>query len=270
MRYFLVHRILTKKEKFKKEKVHSYGMVKEQLYKELAKYYDKISSQKNYEKEVDFIDKILRKYKIKGKKILDVACGTGNHAALLKRKGYQVLGIDVSAEMLRIARKKVSGVKFLLRDMKKLNLRKKFDVIICLYNTIHYNNNYNELESTLRSFNEHLKQGGVLIFDLGFYKQALKERFIWIDIFKDKKLQLVRINQSILSGNLLRRDMIFLIKENKKVNFDTDQHILGIFKIKKIKKLMNKIGFKTFIYDKFSLKKFGKESKLPVFLGVKQ
>ena len=85
--------------------------------------------------------------KSKGRRLLDVACGTGNHAFLLK-KNYSIVGVDISNEMLKIARKKVSGVKILIGDMKKLDLKQKFDIIICMFSAINYNVTYEELEKT--------------------------------------------------------------------------------------------------------------------------
>ena len=85
-------------------------MTSEQLYKKFAKYYDKVYYDKDYAKEVDFINWAVKKYKkSKGTRLLDIACGTGSHAALLKND-YSILGLDLNPEMLKLAKKKAKGV----------------------------------------------------------------------------------------------------------------------------------------------------------------
>ena len=76
------------------------------LDRDLAAYYDEIYGFKNYEKEAGKLKALIARYKkLNGRKLLDVACGTGNHIAFLKRK-FLVEGIDSSPDMLRVARKK--------------------------------------------------------------------------------------------------------------------------------------------------------------------
>jgi len=96
-------------------------MPKLALYSELASYYDKIYWWKDYAQEVDFLLKVLRRYGVRGKRILEVACGTGNHTKLLAATGYRVTGVDVSDDMLAIARRKVGGrATFVRGEMRNL------------------------------------------------------------------------------------------------------------------------------------------------------
>lgn len=97
----------------------------EYLYKKFAEYYDLCYSGKDYAKETNFLQNLIKKYKINGKKILDVGCGTGNHALLLKKKGFDVTGIDLNKEMLKVAKKKSKSIKFLQGDMRNFDLKKR-------------------------------------------------------------------------------------------------------------------------------------------------
>ncbi|MFX1344099.1 MAG: methyltransferase domain-containing protein, partial [Promethearchaeota archaeon] len=73
------------------------------MYKELAKYYDLIYSWKDYRKETNKIEKLIKKYKKSdGNKLLDVACGTGKHVEYLK-ENFSCTGIDLNVEMINIA-----------------------------------------------------------------------------------------------------------------------------------------------------------------------
>ena len=81
-------------------------MKKEALYNEFAKYYDLIYKDKKYDKETKFINFVVNKNKVKGNKLLDVACGTGSHDKILVKTGYDVFGVDLNNGMLKIAKKK--------------------------------------------------------------------------------------------------------------------------------------------------------------------
>jgi ubiquinone/menaquinone biosynthesis C-methylase UbiE len=60
------------------------------LYSQLVKYYDRIYWWKDYDQEVDFLVKALKKYDVRGNRILEVACGTGSHTKILVERGYEV------------------------------------------------------------------------------------------------------------------------------------------------------------------------------------
>ena len=73
-----------------------------------AHYYELLYSDKNYEKEVDYIKSFLSNYQNKESSILDLGCGTGNHAEIFASSGYSCTGIDSSKEMINIAKEKLS------------------------------------------------------------------------------------------------------------------------------------------------------------------
>jgi ubiquinone/menaquinone biosynthesis C-methylase UbiE len=136
-------------------------MKKQVLYGELAKYYDLIYSFKDYKKEAVRIKALVSKYKkSEGKELLDVACGTGHHLNCLKDE-FSCTGVDISREVLEIARKNNEGIAFEDADMTIMDLGKRFDVITCLFSSIGYVKTHSNLEKTIRNFARHLKKGGV-------------------------------------------------------------------------------------------------------------
>jgi len=132
-------------------------------YDLLAKYYDKIYRDKNYDKEVSFLNKLLRKFDVKT--ILDVGCGTGNHIYRLEKYNYKCVGIDISQKMIKIAKKKVKA-KLFIGDMKDFKLKNRFDAIISMFATFNYNLSLNNAEKTLRCFKIHLNKRGIVVLDL--------------------------------------------------------------------------------------------------------
>lgn len=99
-----------------------------------AEHYDQNPFTAHTEKEVDFL---LELYPIRpGARILDVGCGTGRHAVALAKRGYRVTGLDLSAKMLEVARRKAEAagvaVEFVQADATDFEFEEKFDAAICL------------------------------------------------------------------------------------------------------------------------------------------
>lgn len=244
------------------------------LYKKFAKYYDKLYENKNYIKEIRFIDKIVKRdIGSKRRYLLDVACGTGNHTLLFKRRGYVTAGIDNSSEMLRIARKKNKLIEFIKADMKNFSLKNNFDVIVCLFASINYLKNYNDIKKTLTNFYNQLKNKGTVIFDIGINNKNL-EKYMnkKPTYYLNKNLKIVRFTQYFYKTNrkFLTKKIFMFVKDKKKIDFSIDESRMLLIDINKVRKMMQKIGFDVKIYDNFSFKEFNNKGEKPVFVGIKQ
>jgi len=245
-------------------------MAKEQLYKKFARYYDKIYEKRDYQKEAEFIKWAFKTYKNSpGNKLLDVACGTGRHTYFLKND-FEIVGYDISEEMLEIAREKLPDISFIKGDMKKMDLSHKFDVLICMFSAINYNTTLQELKITLNNFHDHLKQGGVLIFDMGINKENWIEGAVNVDTVVDNDFKLARIYQSHLENGIYNSSFVYLVKEDGLVDFDIDEHKLGVFAVEDVTQLLKKIGFEIFISSDFKDEEWQLETgERPVFVCVK-
>jgi len=230
-------------------------MADKQLYKKFSVYYDKIYENVDYAGESEFINWAVNQHKTSlGIKLADIACGTGSHAKFLK-KNFNVTGVDINEDMLKIARKKVPEADFILGNMKDLELENKFDVVICIFSAIHYNINYKELKDTLTNFYNYLEEGGILIYDLSFNTENWIEGLVSVDTVVEEQLKIARICQSQLTNGIFNAKFVFLVKDNGEFDFDIDEHKLGVFEIDEVSKLMEKIGFKTFMYGDFTSEK---------------
>ena len=104
-------------------------MTDQLLHGVLAKYYDQIYSFRDYLDEAVRLQNLIIKYSpIEPLTILDVACGTGLHLKHLA-DDFSCIGIDISKDMLKIARKNTKGIIFKPGDMKKFHIKKEFDII---------------------------------------------------------------------------------------------------------------------------------------------
>ena len=139
------------------------------VFGKFAEYYDLIYFDKNYEKECMFLLSVIQKNKISGKMLVDFGCGTGEHAIILSKKGYDVTGIDKSKKILSIAQKKIvernDSIQLVHGDISTIKLKKKFDIAISMFSTLCYITNIQKFKEALKNIRIHLKTNGVLIFD---------------------------------------------------------------------------------------------------------
>jgi SAM-dependent methyltransferase len=132
-------------------------------YDAFAKFYDAVMGDRS--KTVKRIEALIKINAPKAKTLLELACGTG---ALLKplAKRYGVSGLDLSKEMLKVARKEVPRGKFFYGDMARFNLHRKFDVVLCVFDSVNHLMKFSQWESLFKNASEHLSPDGVFIFDV--------------------------------------------------------------------------------------------------------
>jgi len=135
------------------------------VFENYSKYYDLFYKDKDYLKETKFLLQVIKKYKLIGKDILSLGCGTATYEILLANKGFNIVGLDLSRKMLNIGHKKVDDlklnnkIKLILQDVRKITLPKKFDTVMCMFNVIGYQNSNSDLELMLSGVSKHLKKG---------------------------------------------------------------------------------------------------------------
>ncbi len=145
-----------------------------------AQYYNILYKDKDYKKEVDYVDHLIRRCAGNRKRILlDIGCGTGEHDFWFVKKGYQVVGIDRSSKMIAIARNKVPAgnhAEFYIRDVSKFTLSKKFDAAVSLFHVMSYLAVNEVFIESLKNIYNHLKKGGLFIFDFWYGPAVLTQR----------------------------------------------------------------------------------------------
>src|SRR4051812_27400295 len=131
--------------------------------KDCVLLYDEIYTRmKNYGEEAAKIDTRIRAAHPEAKTILDVACGTAEHARHLKSR-YRLDGIDLSEDFLGIARKKNPECGYFQADMTNFTLSAKYDVVMSLFSSIGYVLTEERLVQALTQFAKHLNPGGIVV-----------------------------------------------------------------------------------------------------------
>jgi SAM-dependent methyltransferase len=242
-------------------------MAKLALYSELAEYYDRIYWWKDYGQEIDFLLKVLRKYGVMGRRILEVACGTGTHTKLLLSRGYQVTGVDLSDDVLAVARRKVgSRATFVRGDMRTLDevVEGTFDAVICLFSAISYNQTMSDLKRSLQGFFDHTKKDGVTVFDTNFTNKEFIDGYRGEDIFDDGNAMGARLSTSKRKGRVGELSFSYLIKDGPRViMLRNDIHRLGLFDPQDFRRAMRDVGFDRI--ERYTDWKFGPGRKRNAF-----
>lgn len=206
-------------------------------YQKMAKYYDLFYSNKSYDKEVLFLKSLIGNRKT----VLDVGCGTGIHMNLLEKDGYQVDGIDLSNEMLKIAKKRTNGNLY-VGNLIDFKIDNKYDAIISMFAVFNHLKNYEELEKGILNLYQKLNEKGILIIDLHNGRLNGEK----IDTYKDHK----RIMAWNFDKNTFKEHTKICYIVNNKSYYDT--HDFLIYKINKLKEILNKHGLKYYMYENYS------------------
>lgn len=150
--------------------------------KEYAGRYDALYRDKNYSEECEQIGRLLKTYSDRPvRSILDLGCGTGNHALLLAQQGYDIIGIDRSSTMLERARKKTADHQlngkavFHEGDIRNVQEDRSFDAVLMMFAVLGYQLENHDVLAVLRSARRHLPSGGLLIFDVWYGPAVLRE-----------------------------------------------------------------------------------------------
>lgn len=149
-----------------------------EAYTSLAPVYDLLNGDIDYAAWGDFIEKQFELFaKKKPESILDLACGTGSMAVELAERGYDMTGIDLSEDMLAVARKKCDGRRFrhdvllLCQNMTEFELYGTVDAVVCCLDGLNYLTKTEQLRKTFRHVHNYLNPDGLFIFDMNTPKK---------------------------------------------------------------------------------------------------
>ena len=166
--------------------------------KSVAKNYDIMEEISSANEINGGINRILKTFKARS--IWDITCGTGLQSIYLYKKGYKVMASDYNKEMIAIARRKCSLIKFKQADMRTDSLG-KFDAVISIFNAIGHLSK-KDFEKALKNIHKSLNKEGIYIFDI-FNLDFMKKNFIsyeFLDVAKEiNNIKYVRFNHNKLN-----------------------------------------------------------------------
>ena len=243
-------------------------------YTRFAYAYDRMMENVDYDRWARYVKDLFEYYGPIPKRVLDIACGTGQVTVRLARSGYEMFGVDKALEMMQVAREKARNMRVKIglaqSDMRSLPFKRTFDAAICLYDSINYMLTREDLRKAFLSAASVLKTGGLYIFDvtternivLHFHLQTFAETeddfsYIWKNVysFRDK------ICKTVLT---------FFIKDGDTYRRYDELHVQKIFEVNEVKEELEKAGFKMLnAFDAFTFRRWGRDSDRINFVARK-
>ena len=244
-------------------------------YEEFASVYDRFMEPEIYDEWVTYLERIFDKHgKKKPKLILDLACGTGNISIRLAKKGYETIGADLSADMLKIAKDKAeyneTDILFLQQDMREFELYGTVDAVVCMCDSINYLLTPDDVLKVFKLVNNYLDPGGLFIFDINTpykFEHVLSDNsfaevdenmaYIWENYFDEEE----KINEYSMH--------LFLLDETTGLYQKHEElHYEKAYNIEEIKSLLQKAGLKCLdVYDSDNLGKIKNTSERVFFVA---
>jgi SAM-dependent methyltransferase len=150
-----------------------------------AQQYDLLYQDKDYDAEVALLERLFERHELQGNMVLDLGCGTGQHAIRLASRGFEVTGVDRSPEMLRIARVKAEQSldelspqpSFVEGDITTVRLGgEPFDVALMMFVVLGYQVTNEAVRAALLTVRSHLRPGSLFICDVWYGPAVLHLR----------------------------------------------------------------------------------------------
>ncbi|MEP6765991.1 MAG: class I SAM-dependent methyltransferase, partial [Gemmatimonadaceae bacterium] len=203
------------------------------MFDESAEYYDLIySAFKNYDAETAAIADILNGSCAPGSHVLDVGCGTGEHARILsERSGYVVDGLDINPAFVDIARRKLPKASVYVSNMIDFEIPTRYQAIICMFSSIGYVCTLENVTRTLIQFRKHLDEKGIVIVEPWFQPSAFAAGRVFHNDASVGDTTVSRMGTSTVDGKISRLQLEYMIGTPGAIKRASETHELGLFTV---------------------------------------
>jgi len=241
-----------------------------EAYTSFAQVYDLFMDNVPYEQWGEYLHNLFKEYGIEDGLLLDLGCGTGKLARYMSEKGYDMIGVDYSYDMLDIAREQSdASILYLLQDMREFELYGTVRGIYSACDSLNYILEADELREVFSLVNNYLDPGGLFVFDINTpfkYHELLAENtfaenreegsFIWENYFDEKEA----INEYDLT--------LYIKAEDNSFQRFEETHFQKCYELSDIQRLLEEAGLEfVAAYDAYSKKPVSEESEKVLFIA---
>lgn len=217
----------------------------------IAPYYDKLMSFVNYPAWVDYIEKIIVLNNIKKKLIFDLACGTGVCLDLWLDKGYEVIGLDKSLDMLQVTKRKLAEKDrglLINGDMRNFKLGRQMPIITCLYDSLNYLLTAAELLRCYRRVFDALSDDGIFVFDMNTIHSLRDEWGNNTFQRRDEGLFSIWSNSFDPNSDISSLSVTLHVRRNGEELVLREHHQERGYALSRIEELLSETGFEFSLY----------------------
>lgn len=217
-------------------------------YGEFAKIYDELINEDiNYDEMINRVVEICRENNIEFDDYLDIACGTGNVTIRLAKYFKNIYAVDLSEDMLREAFDKfkssrVKG-KIICQDMTELSLNKQFDLITSVLDSTNYITDPKELEDYFNGIYEHLKENGIVVFDINSYYKL--SEILGNNIYTYSEDEVFYTWENTYEDGLLSMFLTFFVKRGDLYERFEEEHFERAYKEKELESYLRKANLEV-------------------------
>ena len=247
-----------------------------EAYTGFASVYDLFMDNIPYRAWCDYVTSLLKKYGVEDGLVLDLGCGTGKLTRLLAGEGYDMIGVDLSEEMLEVAleheMEDPKQILYLQQDMREFELYGTVRAIVSICDSMNYLEDYEDLVQTLKLVNNYLDPQGVFIFDMNTvhkYRDLIGDRtiaearaecsFIWDNDYDPE----TKINEYDLT--------LFIQEEDDLYRRFVETHYQKAYELEEVKRAIAEAGMEfVTVYDAFTRKAPDENSERVYFIAREQ
>lgn len=243
------------------------------MYNNFASGYFRIMKDTNQKDFYSYYLKIFEKYNLKPELILDLGCGTGDIAYLFAKDNYDMIGVDISFDMLSIAKEHHSHEKilYLNQDMREFELYGTVDSIYSSLDCINYITSKRDLKKVFKLCNNYLNPEGLFIFDINTeykFKNILDSNTF---VYDNEDAYLVWQSEFNNKNKICTFFLDMFYKEEDTYNRFYEEQEQRAYSVDEIKDIAKAAGFKVLaVYDNLSFKKADKTSEKVFFVLRKE
>ena len=228
----------------------------------------------DYGRWADYVEELFRRQGLKPELVLDLGCGTGSFCLEMAGRGYDMIGVDLSADMLACAKGKSveqgSDILFLNQDMTGFELYGTVDAIVSLIDSINYVTYKNDLKRLFKLVRNYLNPGGLFIFDIN--SEYKFEKVLGNNAFHhiEEDLAYIWQNSYDSSRKLCRFDLTIFDGQGQSCSRFDEVHYERAYSVAEMERLVSNSGLQLCsVFGEFSTRKPGKSCERIFFVCKK-
>jgi SAM-dependent methyltransferase len=200
------------------------------VFSESADLYDAFYREKDYRAEAAYVAVLVRAHVPSAESVLDVACGTGQHARVLSRDhGFRVDGVDIDPRFAALATEKNPAGTFSCADMTDLDLGHTYDAVLCLFSSIGYVRHVGNLRRAIGAMARHVAKPGILVVEPWFEPDTMEDGYVTTTTVDIPGGKACRMTHTSVDGRLSRLRFEYLIGTTAGLRRASEIHELGLF-----------------------------------------
>ena len=217
------------------------------VFQEYSKYYDLIYGEKDTLAEAEYVIELLNRFGVSGGHLLEFGSGTGRHARLLSSRGFEVHGIEQSAQMLQMCMPK-HGCIFEQGDIASIKTGKVYDAVLSLFHVVSYQQTNAKLNEVFSNAARHLGPDGLFVFDVWFSPAVLTLKpSVRIKKITSDDLEVVRVAEPLsqVENNIVEVNYTVFVRARDEATYSsfTEAHTMRHFSIPELKLFAEINGF---------------------------